>query len=530
MSYKNYFSIVILFMLIGSCSPDSKIKGPNILFVISDDQSYQHTSFAGCKFIDTPGFDKVASEGIYFYNCYAGSPGCAPSRSSIVTGRHHWQNEQSGQHAASWMKDFVPFVDELAMNGYSVGRTGKGVAPFRYATTNDDKLRRKENAAGPSFGNSMYNETEKQENPQGVNANNYTENFKYFIERIRGDKPFFYWFGAHEPHRGYEQDSWKKKDKHLKDVEVPGFLPDNDLIRGDLLDYAVEIEWFDSHLLKILTYLEEIGELDNTIVIVTADNGMPFPRAKANCYDYGVHVPLAIRYPKAIKSGSVSKTPVGFIEIAPTILEVTNTTPVNMMPITGQSIWNIITNKEDNYERPVFSGRERHSSSRYLNKGYPQRSIRKGKYLMVWNMAPLRWPAGAPQKYDEKDTTLLLPRFGINANGKYEFEGVFADIDESPSKSFLIENHQNDEVSEYFNLAVQKRPMYELYDIETDQFCTKNLAGLAAYISVENELKAILTEELQRTNDPRVLGPKEDIFDTYPRYSRMRKFPEPNSR
>lgn len=80
-------------------------RRPNILFVINDDQSHIHTSFAGSHFVNTPGFDKVATNGIYFTNCYAGSPGSAPSRSSLVTGRHHWQNEQAGQHASSWIKN-----------------------------------------------------------------------------------------------------------------------------------------------------------------------------------------------------------------------------------------------------------------------------------------------------------------------------------------------------------------------------------------------------------------------------------------
>jgi len=109
-----------------------------------------YTIFDGSKFVNTPAFDRVAKEGVYFTNCYAGSPGCAPSRSSIVTGRHHWQNEQSGQHSSSWLKKYVPFVDELAANGYAIGRTTKGVGPFQYARNENDSLWRGEDAAGPA--------------------------------------------------------------------------------------------------------------------------------------------------------------------------------------------------------------------------------------------------------------------------------------------------------------------------------------------------------------------------------------------
>ncbi|MDX9909450.1 MAG: sulfatase-like hydrolase/transferase, partial [Mariniphaga sp.] len=216
---------------------------PNILFAISDDQSFAHTSFAGSKIVTTPAFDRVAREGIYFTNCIAGSPGCAPSRSSIVTGRHHWQNEQSGQHASSWMKKYIPFVDLLDNNGYATGMTGKGVAPFQYARDEKDSLWRTENAAGKTYNSIRYKEgTPEDERPAEFIGNvNYFENFRYFMENVRGDKPFFFWYGAQEPHRAYEQDSWKRTDKKLIDVEVPGFLPDNETVRGDLLEYAVEI-------------------------------------------------------------------------------------------------------------------------------------------------------------------------------------------------------------------------------------------------------------------------------------------------
>ena len=99
------------FYILCSCNKENtESRRPNILFAISDDQSFKHTSFNGCNFVNTPAFDRIASEGIYFSNCYAGSPGCAPSRSSIVTGRYHWQNEQSGQHASSWVKKYVDIV------------------------------------------------------------------------------------------------------------------------------------------------------------------------------------------------------------------------------------------------------------------------------------------------------------------------------------------------------------------------------------------------------------------------------------
>ena len=525
--------LLILIISFTKCS-DSKveqIKRPNILFAISDDQSYPHTSFAGSKFIETPAFDRVAREGIYFTNCFAGSPGCAPSRSSIITGRYHWQNEQSGQHQSSWLKKYIPFVDLLENNGYVTGRTGKGVGPFRYARDSNDSLWRKTNAGGIAHSEILYKNELDERYGNGISKNNYFENFKHFMENVKKEKPFFFWYGGYEPHRKYEKGSWKRMGKKLENVEVPGFLPDNAEIRGDLLDYAVEIEWFDLHLQRMLEYLEKIGELENTIVIVTADNGMPFPRAKANCFEFGTHVPLAIRYPKNIIGGRIVDDPISFIEFAPTILELTHTSQNGMQPIIGESFADILTSEKDGVvdknKKYVFAGRERHSSSRYLNWGYPQRVIRSKEYIYIWNIKPERWPAGAGQKYDSQDTTVLLPMYGLDKNGKYISNSAFTDIDDCPTKTYIIENYEDEYINRFFKLAHDKRSEFELYNIKKDPDCLNNLARKPKFVFIEEEMKGELLQELRRSNDPRVVGPDKEVFDSYKRYAHIRKFPKP---
>ena len=222
-------------------------RRPNILFVINDDQSHIHTSFAGSHFVNTPGFDKVATNGIYFTNCYAGSPGSAPSRSSLVTGRHHWQNEQAGQHASSWIKKYIPFVDLLKANGYYTGYTGKGVDPFQYARNEADSLWRTQNAAGKAYNKHKYEKDTPHDSrtANGISRINYSENFRDFMQQRKDHQPFYFWYGSSEPHRAYEKGSWKRNGKKLDQVDIPGFIPDSEEIRGDMLDYAVEIEWAD---------------------------------------------------------------------------------------------------------------------------------------------------------------------------------------------------------------------------------------------------------------------------------------------
>ncbi|GAB6120055.1 sulfatase [Dysgonomonas termitidis] len=431
------------------------------------------------------------------------------------------------------MKEFVPVVDLLKANGYHTGFTGKGVDPFRYARNERDSLWRKENAAGHVYNKHRYTKSSLSDprTAKGIGLVDYFSNFRDFMQQRKPEQPFYFWYGSTEPHRAYEKGSWKRNGKELAQVEVPGFFPDTEEIRGDMLDYTVEIEWADSHLYKVLNYLDSIGELDNTIIIVTADNGMPFPRAKANCFEYGVHVPLAISYPKEFPSKRQIEDPVGFVDIAPTILELAGVKSDGMLPISGRSIVNILRSQKegivDETRKYVFMGRERHSSSRWENLGYPQRAIRSREYLFIWNMKPERWPAGAPQAINNK-TGQVYPMYGIDEKGIHHPEQAFTDVDDAPSKSFLIENYKDPAIRPYFDLAYNKRSEFELYNVSNDPFCLHNLVGNANYISVEKELKIALLNELERSGDPRIIGPDKEIFETYIRYSPVRLFPEPD--
>ena len=218
-------------LLSGNLFCRTKIKPPNILIAISDDQSYPHCSAYGCNFIQTPAFDRVAKEGILFNNVFVSSPGCAPSRASLVLGRYPWQNEHAGNHSAIWPNKFVPFPDILEKNGYHIGFTGKGVGPFQPALGGRDR-----NPAGDE-----YNERRKQPPFDGMDSVDYAENFKAFLAERNGETPFYFMYSSKEPHRRFDIGSGVKSGKNTSDVTVPPFLPDTEEIRSDLLDYAVEI-------------------------------------------------------------------------------------------------------------------------------------------------------------------------------------------------------------------------------------------------------------------------------------------------
>jgi len=217
--------------------------------------------------------------------------------------------------------------------------------------------------------------------------------------------------------------------------------------------------------------------------------------------------------------------------LAPTILELTGAKSDGMLAISGKSFVNLLKSEKegemDESRKYAFSGRERHSSSRYRNRGYPQRAIRSKDFLMVWNIKPDRWPAGAPQRIKPGTEDELLPMYGIDEEGKHHSEWAFTDIDAAPTKSYIIENMDDENIRPFFDWAHAKRPEWELFDVENGPYCLVNLIGDPNYSEIEKELRAALMQELVATKDPRVVGPDKEVFDSYKRYSRMREFPPP---
>lgn len=478
---------------------------PNILFVISDDQSYPFASAYGSKSVETPNFDKVAQRGILFTNAFVTSPGCSPSRASILTGRFPWQIEEAGTHASSFPTKYKTFTQILEENGYAVGYTGKPWAPGDWQVSGW-----KQNPVGKEF-----NQAKLKPPYSGISAIDYAENFSMFIKQRKQGQPFCFWLGTHEPHRDFEEGSGEKEGKSGEKLNRPGFLPKHTIVVNDLLDYEVEIEWFDSQLGKALKILEETGELENTLIIVTSDNGMPFPQAKANCYEAGIHVPLAICWPAAIQPKQVVETLTSTVDFAPTILEAANLKFDGTYPMTGKSLlsfWK--TGKHADKNAAIFAGRERHSSSRFENRGYPQRAIRTEKYLFIKNYHPEYWPAGNPQVYS-KDGTLS------------EMHHAYKDIDDGPT----LQLYQNINVGDptfapYFLAATAKRPAEELFDIQTDPDCKVNLAGKPEFAPIQKQLSAQLSKQLKANGDPRETGINPEIWESYPRLKgEIRAFP-----
>jgi len=474
---------------------------PNILIAISDDHTWKHTSAEGSPFVDTPAFDSVAESGIRFGNAYSGSPGCSPSRAALLTGQHHWMIGPAGTHGSSFSVYYRTFVDVLEEAGYKVGFTGKGWGPGDWLAGGRDK-----NPAGFE-----YNDLKLRKTPAvGISSTDYAANFKRFMDERENDEPFYFWYGAHEPHLKYAEAG--HSDEARAKVVVPDFLPNTDTSREMLLDYADEIHHFDTHLGRILATLEAAGELENTLIIVTADNGMPMPRAKANGYDYGIHVPLAIRWGKGVEQNKVINTPVGFVDLSATVLDAAGLDIPD--EFTGQSLLGVLNGaaSELDHNRAVFTGRERHSSSRYQNLSYPQRMMRRGDYLVIWSAKPDLHPAGAPRHIVDGE---LSPA-----------HSAYFDIDDSMIKRELLAKWDDPYISKFFHMAVNKRPEWQFYNVKDDPESLNDLSTDPDHAKLFEEYKKQLTDTLTATGDPRVLG-YGDVWEDYPRVrGPMRYFPK----
>ena len=472
-------------LFVASIPTGRAAERPNILICVSDDQSFPHASAYGCTWVQTPAFDRVAREGLLFTRAYTPNAKCAPSRSCILTGRNSWQLEAAANHGGYYPPNFRTVFEALGAHGYTTGFTGKGWAPGDPGTING----KPRELTGPAF--SRLKATPP---TSGISNIDYAANFAEFLAQKPAGQPFCFWYGGNEPHRPYQAGSGAQLGhKSPAQIDrVPRFWPDDDIVRDDMLDYAFEIEHFDRHLSRMLEALEKAGDLDNTIVVVTSDNGMPFPRAKGASYELSDHLPLAIRWGRGIaRPGRHVDGFVSFIDFAPTLLDVAGVAAAEagMSPVQGRSLAPIFRGERYG-EAQVFIGQERHDVGRPDDVGYPVRGIFTREYLYLRNFEPTRWP-------------MCDPITG------------YLNTDGSPTKTLILAQNRGGLNHWLWELNFGRRPVEELYDLRRDPDCLVNLAGESSLAEKRDALQQQLMAELKAEGDPRLAG-KGAMFDHYP--------------
>ncbi len=463
-------------------------KRPNILFFIMDDWGMGHAGAYGCRWIKTPNFDRVAREGLLFTNAYTPTAKCAPSRSTIMTGRYPWQLGAAANHQCIFPPEYGIFPEALTAGGYFYATTGKVWGPGSMLDA-QGKPR--------AYAGKAYNQAKAKPPTSGITNNDYATNFEHFLRDTSPDRPWFFWAGPIEPHRDYEAGTGARLGgKKPADVDrVPGYWPDNEVVRNDLLDYAYEVEHADQHLGRMLAALEQAGRLDDTLVIVTSDNGMPFPRVKGHMYENANHLPLAVRWPRGIREpGRRVEAYVSFIDLAPTFLEAAGIAwkDSGLAPSPGRSLFDAFAAAPDlaKTRDHVLVGRERHDFGRPNDAGYPVRGIVKDGRLYLENAEPTRWPCGNP-------------------------ETGYLDTDASPTKSFILQARRDKGRDPHWDLCFGLRPAQELYDLRTDPDCVRNLIAPPTTAPGAAELRAQLWAELKASGDLRALGRGAE-YEAYP--------------
>ncbi len=515
-------------LLLACVANSAEPKRPNILFVFADDWGRLASAYADVDgpgtlndLVKTPNFDRVAKEGVLFRRVFVSAPSCTPCRSALLSGQHFWRTGRASiLRGAVWDGSQPAFPLLLSDAGYHIGESYKvwspgtpGDAPFGAGKFAYEK-------AGGRFNNFSETVTKMVSDGTPIDTakqklyDEVIQNFDAFLGNRKADAPFCYWFGPTNVHRKWMQGSgkalWNIDGEQLKG-KLPPFLPDVPEVREDLADYFGEIAALDHALGLHLKRLEEIGELDNTLVVVSGDHGPPgFPHGKCNLYDFGSSVSLAMRWGGA-KGGRVVDDLVSLTDLAPTFLELAG------MPIpermTGRSLVNILKSDRSGQIDPkrsaVFIGRERHvENARADYMPYPQRAIRTADYLYIINFHPERWPLGDPYDLDSDHPPSAKEITEVT-------RATLPDEDAGPTKAWLVGVRNDPQWKAHFNWVYGKRPREELYDLRADPYQTKNVASEPAYANVRTDLETRLVDELIVTGDPRLIDDGK-FFETPP--------------
>ena len=488
---------------------------PNILFCFSDDWGRYASIYRDPKrpglndVINTPALDAIGRSGIVFNNAFVSAPSCTPSRAAVVTGMPFYRCGTNAflrcreyGKARDPYKSLPGFSELLVKNGYHVMHWGK--------TTNKHAGRRNLTHKDPicnfsqAVSAALDQEARKKEIFSFVRSN-----FRRFLDDNKDGKPFFYWFGPHNSHRQWTKGSgkalWGLDPDSLKG-KVPAFLPDVPDIREDLADYLGEALAWDGMVNEFMAELKTRGELDNTLIIVSGDHGMPgMPRGKCNLHDFGSMVSLLVRWPARVKPGRRVDDFVSLMDIAPTVLEAAGIKrPDHML---AKSLMNVLRSNQngvvDRARDHVIIGRERHvGEARRDRTPYPSRAIRTADFLLIRNFKPQRTPMG--DVFNSRATAEKLLQDHYLA---------YPDMDASPTKVFLMTHR--DGYRKYFDIAFSARPEFELYDLKSDPDQVRNVAADSDYAIVLRDLKDRMMNELRETGDPRVIG-NGSTFDRKP--------------
>ncbi|UYQ90953.1 sulfatase [Chitinophaga horti] len=439
-----------LLMLLATAYNNSyaQTKRPNIIIFIADDVSYNDLGCMGHPLIKTPAIDKLAENGLRFTNAYLTTSSCSPSRASILTGRYP-HNTGAAELHSDIPAGQVAFPKVLKEHGYYTAQAGKwhlgtsGIKPAGVFLDAFDRVGGSSAEGGGPGGEQLWVD---------------------YLQQRPKDKPFFMWFAAQDAHRDWD-DAPKPVQYNEGDIKVPANLIDSKATRTDFVRYYEEVSRFDAYVGKVVEELKAQNILDNTFIVVMADNGRPFPRNKTRMYDEGIKTPFVLHWPAGITGVNQSSASLlSVIDIAPTLLELAGIAPV--ASIQGRSFKKLLTDPKAKFRNYVFAEHNWHSFKAY------ERMVRTDQYVYIENGLPELSNVGA------------------------------TDIMGGASGKELKKHHQQGTTTPLQSAIFQvPQPRYELYDYVKDKDQLVNLYGRKGYTARQQQLAKVLRTWQTETGD-----------------------------
>ncbi|MDD7984301.1 sulfatase [Lentisphaera marina] len=414
-------------------------KKPNILIFLADDHSTFDVGCYGNKIVRTPNIDKLATEGMKFHRAFTSTAMCAPARSMLYTGLYPHRNGAHMNHGAA-TNGVKSFGQYFRSHGYKVVLAGKGhIKPM-----------------------SVFKMDREPETAEAIS------------KIINSPQPFCLIIASNDPHAPHKSGGFDPKT-----IPIPPYLPDTPETRSTREGYYTDIEIMDKAFGSYLKILQESGKADNTITIFLSDHGAG-KLAKWTLYEIGLRVPMIIRWPGKIKSGSQNKAMVNLIDILPTLYEASTGNAISN--IDGKSFLKTLISKESDHREFIFGAH----TNRGIMAGmpFPIRSVRDKQFKYIRNLNS--------EGISSNITTHNLEYKPYGGGWMTSWEEI----------------GQNDKFWAHRHNLILKRPAEELYDLETDPWEFNNLAQNSQYDDIKESLKTKLTQWMQNQND---LGMKSEL-------------------
>jgi arylsulfatase A-like enzyme len=442
------------------------LTNPNFIIFIADDVSRDDLGCYGNTQVKTPNIDRLAAQGIRYNNMFLTASSSSPSRNSIITGRY--PHNTGGAELHTEPPDYmISFPELLRQNRYYSVQAGKfHMGP--YARRGFDRV----------------NDNGK------LNGDGGEELWVKCLEDRPRDKPFLMWFAANDAHRiwGPNEFSGTHEPGSLK---PPFYLADGAATKQDLAKYYDEIFRWDKFIGLVYAELEKQGVAANTLIIIMADNGRPFPHNKTRVNDRGLRTPFIVHWPAGVgTTARVSEALLSSIDIAPSILELAGLEVPKIFQ--GRSFVKLLKNPESEFRNYVFAEHNWHDYEAH------ERMVRTGEFMYILNSRPRFSQLGA------------------------------TDITRSPSFAELDSLYKVGRLSrEQADIFVAPRSAFELYNCIDDPYQFENLAGLKRYVKEQLKLSKTLSEWMKETGDNIPENITKDWYERVPAYG---KTPEINMR